>query len=84
MARRARASRIRASAEAIGAPSRFVQRQIPYFDMLNDEQVTTLEAQVDWIIQEVGIAFRNDPVALGLWRAEGARIDDDVVRAPAD
>jgi trimethylamine:corrinoid methyltransferase-like protein len=55
--------------------------------MLNAEQVETLEAQVDWIIQDKGIAFFDDPVALDLWRREGAIIggaDGNIVRASAD
>ena len=55
--------------------------------MLNAEQVETLEAQVDWIIQDKGIAFFDDPVALDLWWREGAIIggaDGNIVRASAD
>ncbi|GAB5437267.1 trimethylamine methyltransferase family protein [Falsiruegeria mediterranea] len=83
MARRARASRARQTAE-IGAPaSPHIQRSLPFFDPLDEEQIATLEAQVDWIMQDVGIAFRDDPVALDLWRENGARIEEDTVRADA-
>lgn len=84
MARRARSSRNRNDADLGVSPSPYIQRQLPFFDPLNEEQLTKLEAQVDWLIQDVGIAFRDDPVALDLWKAEGARIEGDVVRAPAD
>lgn len=84
MARRTRPTRSRQDA-AQGAPaSPFIAHKLPFFDPLDEEQITQLEAQVDWIIQDRGIAFRDDPVALDLWRREGARIEGDIVRAPAD
>lgn len=79
MARRARPNR---TAAAPTAP--YIKRRLPHFDVLAPEQIEVLEAQVDWIMQEVGIAFRDDPVALEIWRKAGARIEGDVVRMPAD
>ena len=84
MARRARASRNRDIASSGVPASPYICRTIPFFDVLDDTQIEKLEAQVDWILQDVGIAFRDDPEALELWRAEGATIDGDIVRAPAD
>ncbi|MEM9496335.1 MAG: trimethylamine methyltransferase family protein [Pseudomonadota bacterium] len=84
MARRARRTASRHATPPAAPVSPHIRRVLPFFDVLDDEQVTRLEAQVDWILQEVGIAYRDDPVALDLWRAEGATIDDDIVRAPAD
>ena len=84
MARRARASRNRDIASSGVPASPYIRRTIPFFDVLDDTQIEKLEAQVDWILQDVGIAFRDDPEALELWRAEGATIDGDIVRAPAD
>ncbi|MYH38998.1 MAG: trimethylamine methyltransferase, partial [Rhodospirillaceae bacterium] len=84
MARRARAARQR-SAAARGAPaSPFIRRRLPAFEVLDEEQLRRIETQVDWIVQDVGIAFRGDPEALQLWREAGATVDDDLVRAPAD
>jgi len=39
---------------------------------------------VDWILENVGIAFRDDPEAIALWTKSGAEVDGDIVRAPAD
>ncbi|MCT4553668.1 MAG: trimethylamine methyltransferase family protein [Pelagimonas sp.] len=61
----------------------YIRRALPFFDPLDEEQLTKLEAQVDWLIQDVGIAFRDDPEALALWKREGATIDGDTVRADA-
>lgn len=80
MARRSRASKDRQ--RITGAPaSPYIQRRVPYFDVLDEEAVVTLEAQVDWLIKEKGIAFRDDPVALDLWKATDAIVEGDIVRA---
>ncbi|WP_254695109.1 trimethylamine methyltransferase family protein [Leisingera sp. NJS201] len=47
------------------------------------KKLTRIEAQVDWIFEDVGIAFRDDPEALKIWKEAGARIDGDIVRADA-
>ncbi len=84
MARRTRASRTRTQAPSGAPASPHIQRSVPHYDMLDEGQITRLEAQVDWILQDIGIAFRDDPEALALWQREGAKIDGDIVRAPAD
>ncbi len=83
MARRARQSRSRGSEAGSVPASPYIQRKLAFFDPLNEEDLVRLEAQVDWIFQDVGIAFRDDPEALELWRREGARVEGDIVRADA-
>jgi trimethylamine---corrinoid protein Co-methyltransferase len=84
MARRARKSRHR-EAETSGAPtSPYIQRKIPFYDVLGEDELARIEGQVDWILQDVGIAFRDDPESIALWKKEGAKVDGDIVRAPAD
>ncbi len=84
MARRARSARNSAKTSSGPLASPFIKRALPFFEVLDDEQIVKLEAQVDWILQDVGIAFRDDPEALDLWKKEGARVEGDIVRAPAD
>ncbi len=84
MARRARASRSREAISGGVPASPHIRRVLPFFNMLDEEQIVKLEAQVDWILEDVGIAFRDDPASIELWRREGARVDGDIVRAPAD
>ena len=83
MARRARASRDRQNAPAGAPASPYIRRVLPHFDVLDEEQIVKLEAQVDWIFEDVGIAFRDDPEALRIWQEAGARIDGDTVRGDA-
>ena len=84
MARRSRKSRSDAAGQITTPASPFIKRSLPFFDILDKEKIEALERQVDWLIEDVGIAFRDDPVALDLWRAEGAKLDGDIIRAPAD
>ena len=71
MARRARAARRSAQADSSAPPSPFIQRRLPFFEVLGEEELQKLDAQVDWVLEEVGIAFRDDPVALDIWRKAG-------------
>ena len=84
MARRSRKSRSDAARQTTAPASPFIKRSLPFFDILDGEKIEALERQVDWLIEDVGIAFRDDPVALDLWRAEGAKLDGDIISAPAD
>ncbi len=81
MARRARAARGRSVTGKPDAP--FIRRVLPQINILDEEQIAALEAQVDWIFEEVGVAFRDDPEALRIWRDAGARLEGDLVRADA-
>lgn len=84
MARRARSRRTTETEAFVAPASPFVQRRLPFYDILDEEAVVKLEEQVDWIMQEVGIAFRDDPEALRIWKEAGAQIEGDIVKAPAD
>ena len=71
MARRSRTTRDRNSEPGAAIASPHVKRALPFFDLLDEEALIKLEAQVDWMLEEVGIAFRDDPVALEIWRKAG-------------
>ena len=84
MARRSRSERSRNALSLSCVTSPFIARQLPFFDPLDEEQIIKLEAQVNWIIEDVGVAFRDDPEAIDLWTSVGAKVDGDIVRAGAD
>jgi trimethylamine--corrinoid protein Co-methyltransferase len=71
--RRARPDRRARSGPA--APA-YVRRAIPFYEFLGEEGLNRIEDQADWLIQEIGIEFREDPVArpyshgLGLRRCQ--------------
>lgn len=72
-----------AKADAISAASPYIQRRLAFFDPLDEEQIARLEGQVDWLIENVGIDFRDDPVALDIWRKAGVKPDGCRIRADA-
>ncbi|SLN18326.1 Trimethylamine methyltransferase (MTTB) [Roseovarius litorisediminis] len=84
MARRARNRRDMGAAEASVIASPYVRRRLPFFDIMDEETVVKLERQVDWIIQDIGLEFRDDPEALQIWKDAGADVQGTRVRAAAD
>ena len=48
-----------------------MKRRLPYFNPLDDAELQQIEDHVDWMIENVGVAFRDDPVALDIWRKAG-------------
>ncbi len=82
MARSSR-SRSTASRQSLGAPpSPYVKRALPFYDVLDEDSLQRLEDQAEYIMQEIGLEFRDDPAALERWRAAGADVDDTRVRVP--
>ncbi|MEO8856663.1 MAG: trimethylamine methyltransferase family protein [Burkholderiaceae bacterium] len=55
-------------------------RRIPAYELLNQEALAEIELQADWILQEIGVEFRGDAVALALFRGAGASVDGARVR----
>lgn len=54
--------------------SPYIRRLLSYFDPLSEEHLVELEAQVDWLIENIGIEFRDDPEALRIWASAGAEV----------
>ena len=71
MARRARTARRSDITAPVAPASPHIRRRLPWFDVLDEEQLVRLEGQVDWLLENVGIAFRDDPEALDVWRKAG-------------
>lgn len=68
------------NAASTRSTSATVVRRIPAYDLLDDEALTRIEQQADWILHEIGIEFRGDPVALDLFRDAGANVKGERVR----
>ena len=83
MARRARSRRETRDAAQGVAASPHVVRRLPFFDVIDDETIIRLEGQVDWLIENVGLEFREDEAALRIWREAGAKVQGTRVRADA-
>jgi len=59
----------------------YVKRKLPFFATLEEEQLVELEHQADWLIEEIGLEFRDDDEALRIWREAGADVSGTRVRA---
>ncbi len=75
-ARRATRSGVRVEA------ARLLDRTVPTFDLLPEDTLEIIEANAETILQEIGIAFVENPAALDRWREAGADVDGDRVRIP--
>lgn len=71
MAKRARSSRRHSAQQQVALASPYIQRKLPFFDVLTEEEMVRIDQQVDWMIENIGVAFRDDPVALDIWRKAG-------------
>ena len=60
----------------------FIERNIPYFEILNEEELALIEKNADILLEEIGIEFRDFPKALDLFKNAGADIDGECVRFP--
>lgn len=59
-----------------------IQRGIPNLDILNDETVAIIEANADTVLEEIGVAFPEQPEALARWREAGADVRGERVHIP--
>ena len=59
-----------------------IQRQIPNFEVLNSEALEQIEAAADTVLEEIGVAFVDNPAALERWRDAGADVSGERVRLP--
>ncbi|MGO4917772.1 trimethylamine methyltransferase family protein [Pseudogemmobacter sp. W21_MBD1_M6] len=62
--------------------AKYIQRNIPNFEILNDEALEIIEANAETVLAEIGVNFVDNPAALDLWRAAGAEIEGERVRIP--
>jgi len=73
-------ARGRSRERKIAVAPAYVKRQIPFYEFLGEEGLVKLEDQADWLIQEVGLEFRDDAKALEIWKKAGADVKGTRVR----
>lgn len=75
-ARRAERTAVRIEA------AKYIERNIPTMDILSEEALEIIERNAEIILEEVGVAFTDNPAALKRWREAGADVQDERVRIP--
>ena len=62
--------------------ARFIERNIPNLEVLNEEALAIIEANAETVLEEIGVNFTDNPGALALWKEAGADVDGHRVRIP--
>ncbi|EAR52272.1 trimethylamine methyltransferase family protein [Oceanicola granulosus HTCC2516] len=62
--------------------AKFIERNIPNFEVLDEEALQVIEHNAETVLEEIGVNFVENPAALDLWRAAGADVDGERVRLP--
>ena len=62
--------------------AKYIERNIPNFEILTAEALEIIEANAETVLAEIGVNFVNNPGALKLWREAGADVDGERVRIP--
>ena len=62
--------------------ARFIERNVPDFEVLDDEALAIIEANAETVLAEIGVNFVENPAALARWREAGAEVEGERVRIP--
>ena len=62
--------------------ARYIERNIPNFEVLNEEALQIIEANAETVLEEIGVNFVDSPTALERWREAGADIQGERVHIP--
>ena len=61
---------------------RYIERNIPNLEILSEEAIEIIEFNAETILEEIGVAFTDNPGAIEIWRNAGADIEGERVRIP--
>ncbi|MEY8842973.1 trimethylamine methyltransferase family protein, partial [Cribrihabitans sp. XS_ASV171] len=62
--------------------AKYIERNIPNFEVLNEEALQIIETNAETVLEEIGVNFVNNPAALERWRQAGAEVTGERVRIP--
>lgn len=77
-----RSAKRAARQQSVAAVRPFIDRKIPYYELLDEASLATIEHNADTVLEEIGIEFKEFPLALSLFKDAGADIDGERVRFP--
>ncbi|SFK64229.1 trimethylamine methyltransferase family protein [Shimia haliotis] len=55
--------------------AKFIERNIPLYEILNEEALQVIETNAEILLEEVGVNFVNNKGALDRWKEAGADVD---------
>lgn len=62
--------------------AKFIERNIPNLEILNEEAIEIIEYNAETVLEEIGVNFVENPAALARWKEAGADVDGERVRIP--
>ncbi|KZY44123.1 trimethylamine methyltransferase [Roseovarius sp. HI0049] len=62
--------------------AKYIERNIPLFEVLNEEALDIIEQNAETVLEEIGVNFVENPKALERWREVGADVEGERVRIP--
>ncbi len=62
--------------------AKFIARNIPNFEILNEEALQIIEWNAETVLEEIGVNFVENPAALQRWRDAGADVKGERVHIP--
>src|ERR1700682_2524972 len=70
----------RAARSAVTIP--YITRALPYYEVLDEQRLLTIERKAESILEDIGIGFRYAAEALALWKTAGAEVKGERVHFP--
>ncbi|MCH2093815.1 MAG: trimethylamine methyltransferase family protein [Rhodobacteraceae bacterium] len=62
--------------------ARYIERNIPNFEILTPEAIEVIEENAEIVLEEIGVNFVNNPGALQRWKDAGADVQGERVHIP--
>ena len=62
--------------------AKFIERNIPNFEVLNEEALETIEFNAETVLEEIGVKFVDNPQAIARWKDAGGDISGETVKIP--
>ena len=62
--------------------AKYIERNIPNLEILNEEALDIIETNAETILEEIGVNFVENPAALDRWREAGADVRGERVHIP--
>ena len=67
---------------SVAASAPYIERGIPFFEMLSNEALEIIEHNADRLLAEIGVDFFDDSEVLDLFKNAGAEVEGTRVRFP--